>query len=149
MTDTPMGKPQEPAEPRLRQHPAERFAKPVIAIDLKDVADRLRVEPGAGEDGHRQESLYSFGGYTAALFVFGKFTRLREHKAKGVVSIHVLKGLMKVTAGDEVHEMHGGQILMLAPGVLHSLAALDESEVLVSVNLGAAPGGPQPGAVKG
>src|SRR6478609_6751904 len=97
-------------KPRLRQHPQERFAAPQLLVDLKMAISKLRAEPQAGERGHRQETLYRRGGYTAALFAFDRFTGLSAHKAKGIVNIHVLRGCMKVTAGDQVHELRGGQM---------------------------------------
>ena len=120
---------------RLRPHPDERFAEPQITIDLGAVAARLRSEPSAGERGHRQETLYRHRGSTIALFAFDRFTRLPEHKANGTVSMHVLRGRLKITAADQVHELGTGTMLVLAPGVPHAVAAEEESEMLVTVHL--------------
>jgi quercetin dioxygenase-like cupin family protein len=79
--------------------------------------------------------LYRRGGYTAALFAFDRFTGLSAHKAKGIVNIHVLRGCMKITAGDQVHELRAGQMLILAPGMEHAVAAEEEGEILVTVHL--------------
>jgi quercetin dioxygenase-like cupin family protein len=127
----------EPAsqEARLRQHPQERFAARQLQIDLQAVVARLRSEPHAGERGHRQETLYRHGGYTTALFAFDRFTGLSEHKANGIVNMHVLRGCMKITAAAQVHELRAGQMLILAPGVEHAVAAEEEGEMLVTVHL--------------
>jgi len=125
----------EPQEPRLRQHPQERFAAPQLQIDLQDVIARLRTEPHAGERGHRQETLYRHGGYTIALFAFERFTGLSEHKANGIVNMHVLRGCMKITAASQVHELRAGQMLILAPGMAHAVAAEEEGEMLVTVQM--------------
>jgi quercetin dioxygenase-like cupin family protein len=74
-----------------------------------------------------------------ALFIFDQFTRLPEHHAKGIVSLHVLRGHLKIVAGDQVHELLAGQMLLLAPDVRHAVSAEEESEMLVIVNLTAAP----------
>jgi quercetin dioxygenase-like cupin family protein len=129
----------EPQEPRLRQHPNERFAVPQRLVDLESVISKLRSEPHAGERGHRQETLYRRGGYTIALFAFDRFTGLPEHKANGIVNMHVLRGFMKITAGDQVHELRAGQMLILAPGMMHAVAAEEEGEMLVTVYLTATP----------
>ncbi len=118
---------------RLRQHPETRFASPQMAVDFSQVAARLRSEPGAGEGGHRQEVLYRHGPVTIALFAFDRFTSMPEHAVTGVVSMQVLRGLLKITAEEQVHEMGPGQMLVLAPGLKHAVAALDESEMLVTV----------------
>ena len=120
---------------RLRPHPEERFAAAQIDIDLSTIVARLRSEPHAGERGHRQQTLYRGAGATIALFVFDRFTHLPEHKAAGVVNMHVLRGRLKITAGDQVHELRNGQMLILAPGIPHSVAAEEESELLLTVHL--------------
>lgn len=120
---------------RLREHPKQRFDHAAIGIDLQKTADKLRQEPDSGEKGHRQQTLYRGDGYTVALFAFDKFTRLKEHKAKGIVNIHVLRGQLKVTADGQVHQLSAGQMLVLAPDVLHDVVAEQESEMLLSVHL--------------
>jgi len=120
---------------RLRQHPQERFAVPQLLVDLETMISNLRAEPQAGERGHRQETLYRHGGYTIALFAFDRFTGLAAHKANGIVNIHVLRGCMKITAADQVHELRAGQMLILAPGMEHGVAAEEEGEILVTVHL--------------
>lgn len=120
---------------RLRQHPENRFAPLQIAIDLKAVVNRLRSEPDTGEAGRRQKTLYKSGDLTIALFLFERFAGLSEHRAAGVVNMHVLRGKLKITAEDQVHELQSGQMLVLAPGLKHAVAAEEESEMLVTVRL--------------
>lgn len=120
---------------RLRPHPNARFAPPQVEIDVNAMAARLRAEPQAGVAGHRQETLYKDGGLTIALFVFERFTGLPEHRAAGTVNMHVLRGLLKITAENQVHELRAGQMLVLAPGLRHAVAAEEESEMLVTVRL--------------
>jgi quercetin dioxygenase-like cupin family protein len=118
---------------RLRQHPQGRFAVPQLLIDLETVISKLRSEPQAGERGHRQETLYRHGGYTIVLFAFDRFTGLSTHKANGIANIHVLRGCMKITVADQVHELRAGQMLVLARGMEHGVAAEEEGEILVAV----------------
>lgn len=120
---------------RLRPHPEERFATPQVAVDFDEIAARLRSEPRAGEGGHRQEVLYRNGPVTIALFAFDRFTGIAEHAVRGVVSMQVLRGQLKITAEGQVHEMGPGQMLVLAPGLKHAVAAREESEMLVTVCL--------------
>ena len=122
---------------RLRPHPQARFARPQVAVDLNEVVAQLRSEPQAGEGGHRQKAIYKEGGVTMALFVFDRFTGLAPHRARGIVSMHVLRGRVKITAGDEVHELPAGQLLVLAPDIEHAVAAEVESELLVTIHLAA------------
>lgn len=128
-----------PADPqhnqRLRPYPEGRFAPPQVEVDLKALEVRLRSEPQAGEGGHRQETLYKDGGLTIALFLFERFTGLSEHRAAGTVNMHVLRGRLKITAEGQVHELGAGQMLLLAPGLKHAVAAEEESVMLLTVRL--------------
>jgi quercetin dioxygenase-like cupin family protein len=130
----------EPQTDRLRQHPEPRFAASQHQFDLEQVASRLQQEPEAGESGRRQETLYKRGPITVSLFVFGHLTRLAPHRTKGVVTIQVLKGRLEVTAEGESHDLRGGSLLILAPGVQHDVVAREESRMLLTVNLDAAAG---------
>ena len=42
---------------------------------------------------------------------------------------------MKITAANQVHELRAGQMLILAPGMEHTVAAEEEGEILVTVHL--------------
>jgi len=120
---------------RLRPHPDDRFVSQQIDFDLNARAARLRLEPQAGERGHRQETLYHRDGFTLALFLFGRFSHLPPHRADGIVNIHVLRGRLKITVENQIHELRGGQMLVLAPDVEHAVAAEEESEMLLTVQL--------------
>jgi quercetin dioxygenase-like cupin family protein len=124
-----------PNDARLRPHPEKRFEPKQIEIDLGAVAARLRAEPQTGERGHRQQTLYREVGLTIALFAFERFTNLPPHRAAGVVNIHVLRGRLKITAEGQVHELRSGQMLVLAAGIEHAVAAEEESDMLLTVRL--------------
>lgn len=123
---------------RLRQHPEPRFAAPQHLFNLDEVATRLDQELHAGEAGHRQETLYKRGPMSVSLFLFGHLTRLAPHRAKGVVTIQVVKGHLQVTAEGHAHDLHVGNLLVLAPGVEHDVVAREESQMLLTVCLDAA-----------
>jgi quercetin dioxygenase-like cupin family protein len=120
---------------RLREHPEPRFAAPQHSFDLDKVAARLNQELHAGEAGHRQEMLYKRGPTSVSLFLFGHLTRLAPHRAKGVVTIHVLKGHLQVMAEGQSHDLHAGHLLVLAPGIEHDVVAREESQMLLTVHL--------------
>jgi quercetin dioxygenase-like cupin family protein len=120
---------------RLRPHPAERFAAAQHQFDLDQVIATLRQELHAGQAGHRQQTLYKHGPTSISLFLFGRLTRLSPHRARGVVSIHVLKGHLRVVADGQSHDLRGGSLLVLAPEVEHDIVAHEESDVLLTVHL--------------
>lgn len=129
---------------RLRQHPDQRFAAPQHQFDLAVVAAKLAQEVEAGEAGHRQEVLYKNGPTSISLFLFGHLSRLPPHRAKGIVSIQVLKGHLRVMAEGQSHDLRSGSILILANGIQHDVVAQQESEMLLTVNLEPSTGASSP-----
>lgn len=118
---------------RLRQHPADRLANPVQTIDLAAAAASLRAEPQAIATGHRQIALVRHGPLSIMLFVFEAGGEMKEHKADGEVVIHVRSGCMTVTVGDQAHELGSGELLTIAPGILHALRAKQATEMLLTI----------------
>ncbi len=122
-------------QPRLREHPVERFEGEQHFLDLNTAAENLKNEPHPATDGHRQIAVYHYGPVTKVLFVFDKGGALEKHSAKGVVSIHVLHGALSVTAGEKTNVLKAGQVLMLSPGVPHDVRASEETQMLLTVHL--------------
>ncbi|HVA86174.1 MAG TPA: AraC family ligand binding domain-containing protein [Candidatus Saccharimonadales bacterium] len=122
-------------ESRLRRRPADRFAGAEHAFELAAIAERLRNEPHPGKDGHRQITIFRDGPVSLVLFDFEQDGRLVDHLADGLVSIHVLGGRVAVRTGEANHDLAAGSLLVLVPGVVHNLHAVEPSRVLVSVVL--------------
>jgi quercetin dioxygenase-like cupin family protein len=121
-------------EPRLRPRPSERFAAAEHRLDLRAAADALRAEPHPARAGHRQQALYRRGPVTIALFAFEEGAELTDHAASGLVTIHALAGELAVRTDNEIHALPAGTMLVLAPGVRHSVRAARPSEMLLSVH---------------
>jgi quercetin dioxygenase-like cupin family protein len=131
---------EDPPAARLRPQLESRFAASQHVFDLGAAASKLKQEFQAGEEGHRQISLYKQDSATVALFVFGHLTRLPPHRAKGIVTIHPFKGHLQIAAEGQAHALRPGNLLVLGPGVEHDLVAYEESEMLLTVHLTNTPG---------
>lgn len=119
---------------RLREHPEGRLAAPVQLVTLAAAAARLRAEPHPSVTGHRQITIVRHGPVTLVLFVFDTDGLLKEHRAEGIVTIHVLDGRLQVMADGETHELEAGALLALAPGIPHAVRAATASEMLLTVH---------------
>ncbi len=119
---------------RLRPHPDQRLAAPVQFIDCTSVATSLRNEPHASVAGHRQTAVVRHGPVTMLVMAFEAGGQMKEHKADGVVTIHVLSGQLQVSVDAATHVLGVGQLLTLAPGVLHSLSANTPVDMLLTVH---------------
>jgi NADH:ubiquinone oxidoreductase subunit F (NADH-binding)/quercetin dioxygenase-like cupin family protein len=59
---------------------------------------------------------------------------LKEHKADGNVSIHVLRGRIRVKLDHNTAELDQGQMMILSTGVIHSVEALDETAFVIFIS---------------
>lgn len=57
---------------------------------------------------------------------------LSEHESPGEATLHVLRGRVRLDAGDDGWEARTGDLLIIPP-VRHSLTALEDSVVLLTV----------------
>jgi quercetin dioxygenase-like cupin family protein len=117
---------------RLRPHPSVRFAENEQTFSLDREIDGLLKEQDAGQHGHRQKALFAHGPMTVALYAFEAGSRLPDHVVDGDVIIQVLEGHVVVSTGETDRHLHSGQILVLAPGVRHDLAAEEASRLLMT-----------------
>ena len=120
------------AEERLRPRPANRMAGDENTLDLRAELRALRAEPRS-TDGHRQIALLHRGPVRLVLYAFEPGGRIPQHQAPGWVTIHVLRGELRVKAPDGEHVLREGQLLMLAPSVPHDVDAVAESDMLLGV----------------
>lgn len=121
------------SDERLRPHPSNRLAGPVVPLNFPDLARALQAEPHPAKDGHRQAGLIHRGHLRLLLFTFDAGGRLPEHRAPGHVVIHCLRGELDVVAGAAKHRLGPGEALALDPAVPHAVEAVAESDMLLTV----------------
>ena len=122
-----------PDQRRRRVRPADRFAGPAQVLDGDDALRGLRAEATAGTHGHRQIALLHHGPLRLVLFAFDAGGRLPAHQARSWVTLHVLRGSLYVHTPDAQHALGAGQLLSLAPGVLHDVEAATDTDLLLGV----------------
>ncbi len=120
---------------RLRPHPDVRFAPRQHRIDVNAAFSRLLAEPRTCGHGHCQEALYRHGALTLAAYYFDQDARLEDHVVDGVVVIQTMEGRLKVEAEGQTHTLPPGELLVLAPGVRHTVVAEQPSRMLLTVGL--------------
>jgi len=123
------------SEDRLREPPARRFDFASLVFDMHKELISLRNETSPNAHGHRQKTLIKHSGRTIALFAFEPGAVLAEHSAKGTVTIEVIEGELLVTVGGEEIALLRGQLLVMAPGTKHAVAASVQAGFLLQVSL--------------
>ena len=129
------------AADRLRPHSKERLAAPVQVIDFAETAARLRAEQHGSVSGHRQIAIVRHGPVSLILYAFEKNGVLKQHRTEGVVTMQVLAGRIEISAAGVIHDVKPGEVVALAPEVLHSVRALLVSDMLLTVHRVAADDG--------
>jgi quercetin dioxygenase-like cupin family protein len=126
-------------EERLRPHPSERLSGPAVLLNLPEFTQALYAEPHPSKQGHRQVSLVHRGPLRLVLFALEAGGELPEHRAPGHVVIHCLRGQIEVEAAGARERMGANEALVLDPDVPHTVKALIQSEMLLTVCLDTKP----------
>ena len=121
------------SDERLRPPPAQRFSGAERAIDLNATLQALRAEPRLASNGHRQIALLHHGAVRLVLYAFDQGGLIPQHSAPGWVTIHVLRGGIRVTTPVKSYTLEAGSLLALDPEVPHDVEATSEAEMLLGV----------------
>jgi quercetin dioxygenase-like cupin family protein len=132
---TSLPRPGPPSAPDTGQSKSPHTPVSRLEVDIQKEFDKLKTEAGAGERGHRQQTLYHHDSLTIAIFGLERSAEIPQRDVNGVVSIYLLKGRVKVTNGAHGHELCSGKMLVLAPREPYAVFAEEESEALVTVHL--------------
>lgn len=122
-------------ENRLRESPSERFAGTEHFFDLNAQSAALKNEGSIARSGHRQITLLQQGTVTMVLFAFEAEGELKDHAAKGLVTIQLLEGALEVRTPEKTHALTAGTLVVLNPQVVHSVKAREASRMLLTVHL--------------
>jgi quercetin dioxygenase-like cupin family protein len=108
---------------------------PVHQIDLEEAADRLLAKLA----GHRRQSenLAREAGVSVVMMAMEAGNAIKEHSAKGAVSVQLLRGHAVLTAQSKSYELRPGQLVLFQPEVRHDLHAEEQSIVVLTVSGGA------------
>ncbi len=104
------------------------------SLSLTAVADEQLARARQSNSGRSAQTIY--GGHehflrqTVIAVIGGR--ELGEHQSPGEATLQVLRGQVKVTAGNDSWRGADGDFLVI-PAVRHSLQAIDDAVVLLSV----------------
>ncbi|GIF00088.1 cupin domain-containing protein [Paractinoplanes rishiriensis] len=103
-------------------------------LSLTDLADHHLAAARDASSGRSAQTVH--GGHASTLrqtvIALAGGQRLDEHENPGEATVHVLQGRVRMLAGDEAAEAHAGD-LMVVPDTRHSLEALQDSVILLTV----------------
>ncbi|HEY7791889.1 MAG TPA: hypothetical protein VIC33_15345 [Vicinamibacterales bacterium] len=121
----------EAAEHR-RPH-TTNLSAPYLELDLERELEQFHAEP-EWKTGQNARTLVKFDDFRIVLTALKPHGKIPEHQAAGRVSIHTVRGHVRVRALGRTFELPAGKMLALDRGVRHDVEAGDqESAILLTV----------------
>lgn len=107
---------------------------PTVHIDLPAYFSQLVQEPSWKESERNSITVFKTEGLCIVLSALHSGATLVENSLESLLSIHVLNGRVKVdTSSGESFELKQNQVLALHKGIPHTLTAISEANVLLTV----------------
>jgi quercetin dioxygenase-like cupin family protein len=116
---------------RPRPHP-QALAGPYLEFDLGREIDQLTCEPQSS-DGQNAKTLVKYDDLRIVLMVLKAQARVPDHKADGRISIHTVRGHIRMRALGRTFDLPAGSLLSLDRGLTHDVEALEDSALLLTV----------------
>ncbi|MGA7869632.1 MAG: hypothetical protein WCA22_01910 [Candidatus Binatus sp.] len=105
----------------------------LIAVDVGAEIARLKREPAwAGNDRHGS-SLVKGDGINVALMMLKKGARLQEHHTRAPITVQVIEGRINFVTKGRTQLLTPGMIAALDRAIEHSVEALEESAIVLTV----------------
>lgn len=99
---------------------------------FKEIADAEQKKPW--QSGHSAKTLFKKHDLRVVLVTMEDAARMNEHHADGTLSIHVLKGQIRVTTHGQPHDLRTGNLFTLAASVRHDVEAVGDSAFLLTIS---------------
>lgn len=114
--------------------PSRRLVGPALHFDLPTELATLKEEPSWRDGDRNARTLVEHPVHRVVLTALKAGTHVREHRAPGWVSIHVVAGHLRLRLpDDETIDLLTGGFLVLQPSFPHDVEAVEESAFLLSV----------------
>src|SRR3954471_24282279 len=82
----------------------------------------------------RTTMLFRENGLRTLLLHLNAGEQIPEHQTRGAITVHCLKGGAIFSTSDERADLRPGLLLSLAPGMPHSVAAQEDTLLLVTIS---------------
>lgn len=112
----------------------ERLNAAVLDFDLTSEAEQLRREEPWLKTGHNAKTLVKYPDLRIVLAVLKAGNRMHEHQAEGSISIHPLRGSLRLHLKERTIDLQAGHLLALNRSQRHDVEALKDSVFLLSIS---------------
>ncbi len=101
-------------------------------FDLAKVVDEFPPDPNSASL-RRAEILVKTDTLRVVLVTMLKDGRMHDHSAPGPITIQVLRGKMNVTWDGGSQQLGAGEMVAMAPGVVHGVEGIEEGAFLLTI----------------
>jgi quercetin dioxygenase-like cupin family protein len=105
----------------------------VLVFDLKEERDRVAGSSASEQRVHTARTLLKNGPLRVTLVALAPGGVIPDHQAEGPITVQVLEGNIRFTAGGRVHDVGPGQLLSAGPGLRHAVASAGGAAFLLTV----------------
>lgn len=95
----------------------------ILVFDLDQERERAADPDLIDRSGRNARTLLKNGPLRVTLVVLGSGGELAEHEAAGPITVQVVEGRIRFSAGDEEHDLAPGQLLAVGPGIRHRVTS--------------------------
>ena len=106
---------------------------PTAVLDVGAQLESVRQQDPAQTGKDRTVILLKTDNLRVIFRSFSEGASLPTHKAPGPITVQVLEGQIEFTAGTRTTPVRKGEVLALESGVPHSVKALSNSAILITV----------------
>ena len=103
-------------------------------VDLNREIARLQAEASSEESGRKSKMLVKHPEFRIVLITMRAGSRWEDHKTNARICLHVLRGDIRFHTANGRFDLRPGQLLTLAPDIVHSVDALEESAFLLTLS---------------
>jgi quercetin dioxygenase-like cupin family protein len=105
----------------------------IAQFDLaREIADAEQKKPWPA--GLYSKTLFKKHDLRVVLISMQSDARMKEHHADGTLSLHVLKGQIRVSVNGKAHELPTGTLFTLGASIRHDVEAKSDSAFLLTIS---------------
>lgn len=103
-------------------------------FNLEEALRQARSEPGMQSAGGRVTHMLTRGpGLRIGLIAMKSGSQWQEHKTESRIIVQVIEGHIRFSLKERAWELRKGELLVLEPGIPHSVEALAETAFLLTL----------------
>lgn len=105
----------------------------ILVFDIDEEREHAADPQLIDRSGRNARTLLKDGPLRVTLVVLGAAGELAEHEAAGPITVQVVDGRIRFSAGDDEHDLGPGQLLAVGPGIRHRVTSDDGGAFLLTV----------------